>query len=343
MEILKNTLLTKGTAVKGDKIEFKGKYSPVELIMPRLPKFMIPKFATSEGGTTDTINDYVYKLSENYAQYIPRGYGYVAFYPSGLEKTAQALYVVSRFLQFLEGGQIALIYDKINLHFSTPQWAMQKDFDENYYFGANRLFLKNIIAEVVTTVNTPLYTDTVRDLVFEFMTEPNTILDSLYQAVVDNVNLNASIIKDKIDEADYKNEINKKISSIWYDPTSLIAINILKNKYKVLITEYFDQYFSVPNASVYESASIFNSGLIPYDVICSDNYKKATGEDRDIEFATLYSATEGLRSLKIPSADSDLNKNDAGGSDDFDSDRNMLIVAIALLVGIFILKRYKKG
>lgn len=342
MEILNTTTLTTTNAIKGGNLTALNKYESEKLIMPRLPKFMIPKFATSEGGATDTMSEYVYKLSENYAQYVPRGYGYVSFFPSGLQLSPQGLYVVSRFLQLLEGGQIALIYEKINLHFSTPQWALEKDFDENYYFGTNRLFLKNIIGEVVTTVNVPLYTDTVRDLVFLFITEPNTILDSLYQAVIDKVDFVSEWIKNRIDEADADNDYNKNITQCMWEPTGIVA-PIARNKYKGLITEYFNQYFTVPNASIYNSAKAFNSGLIPYDVICSDNYKKATGKDRSFDFRTLYLATEGSGSLKIPSSDSDLTKKNTGSDDNAGSDRTMLIVAIALLVGIFILKRYKKN
>ena len=342
MEILNTTTLTTTNAVKGGNLTALNKYEPEKLVMPRLPKFMIPKFATSEGGATDTINEYVYKLSENYAQYVPRGYGYVSFFPSGLQLSPQGLYVVSRFLQLLEGGQIALIYEKINLHFSTPQWALEKDFDENYYVGENRPFLRNIIAEVVTTVNVPLYTETVRDLVFKFITSPNELLDSLYQAVIDKVDFASEWIKNRIDEANDRNEYNKKIAQSVWDPSGLSA-PILRNKYKGLITEYFNQYFTVPNASIYNSAKAFNSGLTEYDSFFIFNHKKATGEDRSFEFRTLYLATEGSGSLKIPSSDSDLTKKNAGSDNNAGSDRTMLIVAIALLVGIFILKRYKKN
>ena len=292
MEILNTTPLTKTNAVKGGNLTSLNKYELEKLVMPRLPKFMIPKFATSEGGATDTMSEYVYKLSENYAQYVPRGYGYVTFFPSGLQSSAQGLSVVSSFLKLLEGGQIALIYEKINLHFSTPQWAFEKDFDEDYYVGKNRTFLKNIIAEVVTTVNVPLYTDTVRDFVFLFVTEPNTILDSLYQAVIDKVDFVSGWIKNRIDEANVKNEYNKKIAQSIWDPSGLSA-PILRNKYKGLITEYFNQYFTVPNASIYNSARAFNSGLIPYVGICSSNYSKATGQNKDLDFRALYLATEG--------------------------------------------------
>lgn len=342
MEILNTTPLTKTNAVKGGNLTALNKYEPEKLVMPRLPKFMIPKFATSEGGATDTMSEYVYKLSENYAQYVPRGYGYVSFFPSGLQLSPQGLYVVSRFLQLLEGGQIALIYEKINLYFSTPQWAFEKDFDENYYVGENRPFLRNIIAEVVTTVNVPLHTDTVRDLVFLFVTEPNTILDSLYQAVIDKVDFVSEWIKNRIDEANDRNEYNKKIAQSVWDPSGLTA-PILRNKYKGLITEYFNQYFLVPNTSIYNSAKAFNSGLISYKRICSDNYKKATGKDVSFEFETLYLATQGSGSIvRVPVTGGDFDNKNAG-NDNAGSDRTMLIVAIALLVGIFVLKRYKKN
>ena len=342
MEILNTTTLTTTNAVKGGNLTPLKKYEPEKLVMPRLPKFMIPKFATSEGGATDSMSEYVYKLSENYAQYVPRGYGYVAFFPSGLQLSPQGLSVVSRFLQLLDGGQIALIYEKINLHFSTPQWAFEKDFDENYYVGENRPFLRNIIAEVVTTVNVPLYTETVRDLVFLFVTEPNTILDSLYQAVIDKVDFVSGWIKNRIDEANYRNEYNKKIAQSVWDPSGLSA-PILRSKYKSLVTEYFNQYFSVPNTSIYNSAKAFNSVLNTYIAFYSSNYSKATGQNKDLEFRALYLATEGSGSLKIPSSDSDLTKKNTGSDDNAGSDRTMLIVAIALLVGVFILKRYKKN
>ena len=64
MEILNTTPLTKTNAVKGGNLTPLKKYEPEKLVMPRLPKFMIPKFATSEGGATDTMSEYVYKLSE---------------------------------------------------------------------------------------------------------------------------------------------------------------------------------------------------------------------------------------------------------------------------------------
>lgn len=342
MEILNTTTLTTTNAVKGGNLTPLKKYEPEKLIMPRLPKFIIPKFATSEGGATDTMSEYVYKLSENYAQYVPRGYGYVSFFPSGLQLSPQGLLVVSSFFKLLEGGQIALIYEKINLYFSTPQWALEKDFDENYYVGENRPFLRNIIAEVVTTVNVPLYTDTVRDLVFLFITSPNELLDSLYQAVIDKVDFVSGWIKNRIDEANDRNEYNKKIAQSVWDPSGLSA-PILRNKYKGLITEYFNQYFTVPNASIYNSAKVFNSGLNTYIAFYSSNYSKATGQNKDLEFRALYLATEGSGSLKIPSSDSDLTKKNTGSDDNAGSDRTMLIVAIALLVGIFVLKRYKKN
>lgn len=342
MEILNTTTLTTTNAVKGGNLTPLKKYEPEKLIMPRLPKFIIPKFATSEGGATDTMSEYVYKLSENYAQYVPREYGYVSFFPSGLQLSPQGLLVVSSFFKLLEGGQIALIYEKINLYFSTPQWALEKDFDENYYVGENRPFLRNIIAEVVTTVNVPLYTDTVRDLVFLFITSPNELLDSLYQAVIDKVDFVSGWIKNRIDEANDRNEYNKKIAQSVWDPSGLSA-PILRNKYKGLIIEYFNQYFTVPNASIYNSAKVFNSGLNTYIAFYSSNYSKATGQNKDLEFRALYLATEGSGSLKIPSSDSDLTKKNTGSDDNAGSDRTMLIVAIALLVGIFVLKRYKKN
>ena len=66
MEILNTTTLTTTNAVKGGNLTPLKKYEPEKLVMPRLPKFMIPKFATSEGGATDTMSEFSFPPACNY-------------------------------------------------------------------------------------------------------------------------------------------------------------------------------------------------------------------------------------------------------------------------------------
>ena len=344
MEILNTTPLTKTNAVKGGNLTPLKKYEPEKLVMPRLPKFMIPKFATSEGGATDTMSEYVYKLSENYAQYVPRGYGYVACYPYNLDKEESApvkLRLIGNFFSLLEAGQISLIYKKINQHFSTPEWALKKDFSAVDYLK-NKTVIIDIISSVVTSENTPYLTTETINLVCDFIYKPQELVVSLYNAVVEYVSSKQEWIKTRIDEANYRNEYNKKIAQSVWDPSGLSAL-ILRNKYKRLVTEYFNQYFSLPNTSIYNSAKAFNDSLASFNQFFNDNYLKATGDDKSFEFDELsLSSSQYMTSGKISSLwrENIQKKNENGTS--VNSDKTMIVVALCFLAGLFILKRCRQ-